>query len=530
MGKKSNLAIVAALGLCMLMSSLNWMYMRIPHYYIMIQTGSDLAGWLLSGYIIAEVSTVIIAGALMDRLGPKDDIVLGTTLFFGAAIGLCMAESVEMMVAFRVIQGCGAGFLFTVALAFVGKLPKSKRLDPHKVMTLAFSLGSLFGTAVGYFFTADIQNWKAMVVISAFIVLVSGTVAYRNLPDLPRQFVRDVPGMALTLLTIAAVMSYTQMVNDEFDLFSYESLAFAEMCIILAVLLIWVERRAKDPIIPHGIGKHEIGLMAGMFLAGFCGLGMLQFLVLFMMVSYGVTLYAASRMLLCLLAGGIVTSLLGMKLVYKDGIRPMVLTGSVLIAIAFMGAFVLLPRGMAGVGVSLFGMGLGFGLIITEMLTSLQAVASQKHEGAMTGILMACRFTGIILGIAVYKGIIFNAINGYMESTGGETMGDLDDWILAYFTSYAQDLVAVFESTIRQCCAVASIAVLSVLVVCYFCVGRKDIGAPEFVTDEDCGGGSCLSAPFEAPDGRGDEGADEERIDQDAQHHGEPELREHPDV
>ncbi len=530
MAKKSNLAAIAALGVCMLISSLNWMYMRIPQYYIMVETGSDITSWLLSAYIISEVSVVIVAGALMDRLGPKDDAILGTGLFFGAAIGLCMAESVEMMIAFRIVQGCGAGFLFTVALGFVGKLPRSKRLDPHKIMTLTFSLGSLFGTAIGYYFTTEVQDWKDMVVISAFIVLIAGTVAYRNLPDMPRKFVRDVPGMALTLLTIAAVMSYTQMVNDTFELFSYESLAFAEMCMLLAVLLIWVERRAEDPIIPHGIGRHEIGLMAGMFLAGFCGLGLLQFLVMFMMVSYGISLYAASKMLFCLIAGGVVTSLLGMKLVYKDGIRPMVLAGSVMIAVAFMGAFFLMPRGLAGVGFSLFGMGLGFGLIITEMLASLQAVTNQKHQGSLTSILMACRFIGIILGMAVYKGIIDNALSGYIEGIEGEAVKDVEDWVIANFSAYVQDIIAIFESTIRQCCIAASIAVLSVLIVCYFCVGRKDLGAPEFVTDEDCGGGSCLSAPFEAPDGRGDECADEECVDQDAQRHGEPELREHLDA
>ncbi len=516
MGKKSNLAAIAALGMCMLMSSLNWMYMRIPQYYIMVETGSDITSWLLSAYIIAEVSVVIVAGALMDRLGPKDGVLMGTSLFFGSAIGLCMADSVEMMIAFRIVQGCGAGFLFTVALGYVGKLPRSKRLDPHKIMTLTFSLGSLFGTAIGYYFTMEVQNWKVMIVISAFIVLASGIAAHRNLPDMPREFVRDVPGMALTLLTIAAVMSYTQMVNDSFELFSYESLAFAELCIILAVLLIWVERRAKDPVIPHGIGKHEIGLMAGMFLAGFCGLGLLQFLVMFMMVSYGVSLYVASKMLFCLIAGGVVTSLLGMKMVYKDGIRPMVLAGSVMIAIAFMGAFILMPRGLTGVGFSLFGMGLGFGLIITEMLASLQAVTNQKHQGSMTSILMACRFVGIILGMAVYKGIIDNSLSGYIESIEGEVVQDVEGWVIANFSSYVQDIIAIFESTIRECCIAASIAVLSVLIVCYFCVGRKDLGAPEFVTDEDCDGGSCLPAPFEAPDGRSDEGADEERVHQDA--------------
>lgn len=486
MGRQSNITAVAALGVCMLICSLSWMYMRMPQLVIMAETGSNIAGWILSGYIIAEVSMVIVAGTLIDRLGPKNAVLIGTALFFGSSIGLCLSDTVEMMIAFRVVQGCGAGFLFTVALGFIPKVyPKSSRLDPHKVMTLTFSLGSLFGTAVGYYFAFDVGDWRYLVPVCAFGVLICGILAYRALPDMPREYVRDVPGLVLTILAIASVMIYTQMVNVAFELVSYESLAFLEFCLILIFLLVYVERKAKDPIIPHGITRNDFGLMAGMFLAGFCGLGLLQFITIFMMVSYGMTLYAASKMLLCLVMGGVVTSLMGMKMVYHEGIRPLVLTGSIIIAMAFMGAFFLMPRGIVGVGFSLFVMGLGFGLIITEMLVSIQAVTPRRNQGAVTGMLMSCRFIGIILGMAVYKGIVVSALEGYVQDIEGEVVEDMEFWLLEHLSSYAYDLIGIFESTVRECCIAASIMVLSVLVICYFTVGKKDLDAPEFVLDGD---------------------------------------------
>ena len=122
MGRQSNITAVAALGVCMLICSLSWMYMRMPQLVIMAETGSNIAGWILSGYIIAEVSMVIVAGTLIDRLGPKNAVLIGTALFFGSSIGLCLSDTVEMMIAFRVVQGCGAGFLFTVALGFIPKV------------------------------------------------------------------------------------------------------------------------------------------------------------------------------------------------------------------------------------------------------------------------------------------------------------------------------------------------------------------------------------------------------------------------
>lgn len=523
MGRRNNLVAVSALGVCMLISALSWMYMRIPHYEIMLETGSDITGWLLSGYIIAEVTVVIIAGVLMDRLGPRNSLLIGMALFSGSSVGLCLSENVLMMVAFRVMQGCGGGFLFTTALGFIpGAFDnKRKRLDPHKVMTLAFSVGSLFGTAVGYYFTVDVGDWRILVAVNALVVLLAGTAAYRSLEDAPASYVRDVPGLVLTMATISSVMLYTQTVNVDFELVSYESLAFAEFCILMVVLLVWAERRAADPLIPHGITRTDVGLMSGMFLAGFCGLGMLQFITLFMMVSYGASLYEASRMLLCLIGGGAVTSLIGMELIYRHGIRPLLLTGSIVIAIGFMGAFILMPRGMTGVGFSLFVMGLGFGLIITEMLVSIQTMSRPEHEGAITGLLMSARFIGIILGMAVYKSVISGPLTSFIEGVEDETVNDVELWVFDHLSVYANELLAIFESTVRECCMVASAMVLSVLVVCWFLVGKEDVDPPgSSIPASPAGSDACL-----APEGRGCERADDECIHEDAYHEGESQLR-----
>ncbi len=527
MNKRDGTVAVVALGLCVFVSSLNWMYMRIPQYLLKAETGSDLTGWLLSGYIIAEVATVIIAGTIIDRLGPRNAVLIGTSVFFGSSIGLCLCEGIEMMIAFRIVQGIGAGFLFTTALSFIGKVfPRSKRLDPHKIMTLTFSLGSIFGTAVGYYFGLEQGNWKILVPVSAFAVLICGTVAYRKLPEIPRDYVRDVPGLILTFVSIAAVMTYTQMMSESFDLLSWESLAFAEFCIVLVFLLIWVEKRAKDPIIPHGITRNDIGLLSGMFLVGFCGIGLIQFITMFMMVSYGLTLYEASKMLFCLIAGGVVTSLMGMKMVYKEGIRPLTLVGSFIVMIAFIGAYFLMPRGIAGVGFSLFTMGLGFGLIVTEMVTSLQAVTPTKHQGALTGMLMSARFVGIILGMAVYNGIVRKSIGEYIQTVEGEAVGDVTTWLLEHMHEYLDELIALFGSTVRECCIAGGIAVISAWIICYFMVDRKDLDAPEWVEDWE----SDLPAPAGlAPHRGGDQGADDEGVDEDAQRQGEAQLREHLD-
>lgn len=478
--------VVFMMAVCMFMSSICWMYMRIPQYMETILRGSDLATWLPSVYIIAEVSMVIVAGTLIDRIGSKNCILIGMALFVGGSFGICIADTVELMVFLRVMQGLGAGFLFTVSLAFIPKLfPKSKRIRPHGLMSLMFSVGSIIGTATGYYFVFTVGDWRLFLAIAGAVVAICGSVAYFYLPEAKRESVRDIPGLVLSIVTVAAVMLYTQMVNKNFELFSWESLALFELAAVLFFLLILVEKRTKDPIIPHGIKKTHIGFLAGLFLAGFCGIGMFQFLTLFLMVTYRFTLYQATgTLLLFLIAGGATTSVIGMFSIYEYGIRPFSIASPILVFIGFVSAFFLIDKGWFGVGMSLYIMGLGFGCIITEMLVSIQAYSPVKHTGTYTGLLMSVRFMGIILGMGVYMGLIRTALTDYIENVKGEVTDDVIQWLFEHLGECINDMLEIFKSTVQQCCIIAAVAIIPVLIISYLMIGKEDLNAPEWLLED----------------------------------------------
>lgn len=470
----------AAVFVCMFICSVSWMYLRIPMYAEKL-TGSANANWLLSGYIIAEVSMVIIAGTILDRIGAKNTMLIGASLFTGAAFGVVLSDTLEMTIAYRIIQGCGAGFMFTVAIGFIPKIfPKSKRELPHKLMTLAFAAGSIFGTMIGYYFFKELNDWKIFVLGTAVATIVCGIIAYISLPDVKRAFIRDVPGMVLTLGLVASVMTYSQMLNNNFDLISFESLSFVLACVIIAILLIYVERKADDPVIPRSLTKTEVGLMAGMFVAGFCGLGMLQYLAMFFIATYRFTIYEASGMMLFLILGGAITSIAGTNILKKVGIRTLAIVGPILIFIGFLSGAFLLPRGPAGGAATLFIIGLGFGSIITEMAIAIQAITPVKDSGTSTSMLMSMRFMGIILGMAVYGSIIRTPLKEYIMEVEGRAVEDVFEWVFNHFFECMDELLSIFQNTIVQCCAIAAVAGVLALVIIYFMVGKEDLDAPEF--------------------------------------------------
>lgn len=472
----------AAMFVLMFICSVSWMYLRMPQYAEKL-SGATNASWLLSGYIIAEVSMVVIAGIMLDRLGARNTILIGVSLFTGASFGVTLSDNVDMMVLFRIIQGCGAGFMFTVAIGFIPKIfPKSKRELPHKLMTLSFAVGSIFGTAIGLYFMKELGDWRILMNIMGFVTPICGVIAYLTLPDVSRAYIRDVPGMVLLLALVATIMTYSQMLGNDFQFISWESLGFIQFSIILLILLIVVEKRAQDPALPH-FTHTQIGLMAAMFLAGFTGLGMLQYLAMFFIVSYRITIYQASGMMLFLILGGAITSILGTNILKRVGIRVLTIVGPILIFIGFVAGAFFIPIGIVGGAVSLFIIGLGFGCIVTEMAITIQAISPVKDSGMATSMLMSMRFIGIILGMAAYGSIIKTPIREYIENTKGEVVKDVFDWLFNHLVECLEDVLNIFQNTIVQCCAIAGVAVVSVLIIIYYMVGKEDLDAPEFMDE-----------------------------------------------
>ena len=253
------------------------------------------------------------------------------------------------------------------------------------------------------------------------------------------------------------------------------------IAIVSATILVVVEKNAQDPIIPRNMGRTKIGCMLCMFLAGFCGLGMVEYLMQFMLLGIGVSIYDASLSFLFLLIGGGCTSMIGLKKVNDTGIRPWILIGPILVMAGFALASQTLVLGMNYVRLSLFVLGLGLGCIVTEILCSVQGTTRVTDMGSVTAVTMSSRFIGILLGVASYAAIIEYRIAKDIEALG-EAIGGHDIYFLIdYYEEIHQGAVYAFESSIEMCCLVADILCVGILIVAFLMVGKDDATAPEFI-------------------------------------------------
>lgn len=336
---------------------------------------------------------------------------------------------------------------------------------------------------IGFWFSTEF-SWEYSLAVVILLMVVGGALALPGLQNEGKGSRHDYVGTVLLTFIIVDLMMFTQLVNHQFVLLSVESLLMLAIAMLAASILAVIWKDSEDPIIPRGMTGSKGASMLCMFLAGFCGLGMVQFLLVFMLVGVNVDIYVASGMFLCLLAGGGLTSMIGLKKVNETGLRPWVIIGPILVAIGFAMSSQLLVKGLPAIGLCMFVLGAGLGCIVTEILCSIQGTTPRSKMGSVTSITMSARFIGILLGVAVYTTLIANRLEAELESTLGDHGVLIDPgWLIDNYMQFFDTVIGLLESSIEYCCAVAAALSLVILVVAYRFVDRSDVDAPEFIED-----------------------------------------------
>ncbi len=476
--RKRTLIALLALALSTLAISLSWTGMKFPELGYGFKFFDLLSGWSLSYFIIAEVAIMPFAGKLIDVYGLKSLLATGVGVFLaGGALVMFAEESTSFLVG-RIIQGLGAGIIFSVSMTAVGALLEGHPMRRmHGIMTGAFAIGSLFGMAFGYWVTIDIGA-DAFVPICTFVTVASGTVAYLYLPESAPHSNHDVLGSLLITLFMLDIMFFTQMVNNDFDLISTQTAIFIGTSVALLLLLVVVERRAADPIFPRTEESNQIGCILCMFLAGFCGLGILQYLIRFLMIGIALDVYTTSAMFLAFIAGAAITSLGIGRVLGRTGLRRWVLIGPIIVCLGLVFASQTITEGLEFVAVSMFILGLGLGCIVTPALCSLHTSTKKEVLGSTTSVVLSFRFVGILTGAAVYAGIVSWKLSDILisleEALGTKSLDLLTNLLLIlgdFFTGEIQ----IFEESITLCCLAAGILSLLILVAAYFTI-KPDFG------------------------------------------------------
>ena len=384
----------------------------------------DLGGltqfpWLFSVYLLAQAVSVPIYGKVADLHGRKPVMLLGVGLFVVGSLLCGVSWSMGSLVAFRALQGLGAGAIAPVGMTIVGDIYSvAERATVQGYIASVWAVSSLVGPALGGFF-ADFTSWRWIFLVN----LPIGALAYWMLwgrfsetraaraQGEPRPRI-DVLGTVLLLLGTVALLVALLEGGVVWDWASPTSLVLLTSSAVLLVAFVLVERRASEPVLPLWVFRHRVvgAAMATSLVVGVLLLGLTSYVPLFAQGVLGTGAIVAGFALAAMTIGWPIAAATSGRLYLRFGFRATMLLGSV---VALLGAGLLLTvdgsSSVLHLAAPNFVMGLGFGFVASPAIVAAQSSVRRDRRGVATGATLFARSVGSAVGVAAF-GALANAV------------------------------------------------------------------------------------------------------------------------
>ncbi|MEV5492542.1 MFS transporter [Streptomyces bobili] len=430
-------AVVAALMLSMALAALDSTIVSTAVPQIVGDLGGfSVFSWLFSGYLLAVTVTLPVYGKLSDTFGRKPVLVAGAVLFLLGSLLCALTWNMGALIAFRVVQGLGGGALQgTVQTLAADLYPLKERPKIQSRLSTVWAVSAVAGPGLGGLLAAY-ADWRWIFLVNLPIGAVALWLIVRHLHEPQRESRArarvDWAGALAVFATGGVLLTALVQGGVAWPWLSAPSLALFAGGLALAGLVVVIERRAAEPIIPGWVWRRRTIAAVNLTLGA---LGLL-------MVAPTVFLptYAQAVLDLDPVTAGFVLSVwtlswplsaaLSQHVYRRIGFRDTALLGigaATLILLAF--PFLPYPGAAWQPTLLMLLLGAALGLFQLPLIVGVQSTVGWSERGTTTASVLFCRQSGQTIGAALFGAVA----NGVLAARLGGA-GDLD--------SVARDLEA----------------------------------------------------------------------------------------
>jgi EmrB/QacA subfamily drug resistance transporter len=383
--------------------------------------GLDLISWVFAIYLLTYAVMTPIFGKLADLFGRKKIFITGATLFLVGSALCGLSQSMEQLIAYRAIQGIGAGALMPMTFTIVGDVFKYEdRAKAQAIIGSIWGIAGIFGPLVGGFFV-DYFTWNWIFYINIPFGLISMYLIWKYLEEKIEKRKRKIDyGGALTFIIGTTALLYALLSGGN-EIAWNDTLMFGLFAIAFVFLFIFiiVQLKVAEPMIPFHLFKNRHLLIVNLsgFLLGAILIGLTAYLPLWVQ---GVLLMAATSSGLTLIPMSIgwpIGAFFSGRFLVKLGTKPLSLAGVTLIAFGtFALAFINSATSNVILVIIMFIIGLGFGLSFTVFTVIVQSSVDWNNRGTAASSNAFLRTLGQTLGIAVLGAVLNQHIGGHTNN------------------------------------------------------------------------------------------------------------------
>src|SRR6202167_2437045 len=353
--------------------------------------GTSLGGgvaelqWGVSAYTIAFAVFILTAGALGDRVGAKRIFMSGFAIFTAASVACALASNATVLIAARSVQGLGAAILVPNSLALLSHAYPDEKQRGRAVgiwaagASLALTAGPLVGGAL-----IALVGWRSIFLVNLPIGLAGLWLSWRYASETTRSPSReiDLPGQ---VAAIAALGCLAGAMIEAGALGWSHPLVIAGFVasVVLAVLFVWQERRAAQPMLPLSLFQHRLFALASMvgLLVNVAFYGLIFVFSLYFQRINGLSPLSTGLAFLPMMGAVLPVNLVAARVSERIGTPATIAAGAVLSALGCLALLGIGPgTSYRAIGAQLTIIGAGLGLLVPPLTSTLLGSVEQSRS------------------------------------------------------------------------------------------------------------------------------------------------------
>ncbi|EGD41449.1 drug resistance transporter, EmrB/QacA subfamily [Nocardioidaceae bacterium Broad-1] len=412
------------LGMFVAMISSTIVSNALPEIIADIGGGQSAYTWVVTASLLTMTATTPLWGKMADLFSKKLLMQIALVLFVAASAVAGLAQNPGELIAARAVQGIGMGGLTALAQVIMAAMISPRERGRYSgYLGAVFAVATVGGPLIGGVITdADSLGWRWCFYVGIPFAVIAFVVLQKtlHLPVIRREGVKvDWAGAFFMAAGVSLLLIWVTFAGDKYDWASWETAAMVGGSVLLLLIFVLVESRAKEPIIPLRLFANRtitLSSLASLFVGVAMFAGTIFFSQYFQLAR-GESPTMAGVMTIPMIAGLFLSSTISGQVITRTGRwKAWLVVGAVLIVggLGLLGT-IRYDTEYWHVAVFMAVLGLGVGMTMQNLVLSTQNQVAPADLGAASSMVTFFRSLGGAMGVSALGALMAHRVTDYVS-------------------------------------------------------------------------------------------------------------------
>jgi EmrB/QacA subfamily drug resistance transporter len=417
----------------------------LPRIITDLHGGQSSFTWVVTSTLLALTVSTPIWGKLADLVDRKLLVQVALSIYVVGSIFAGLSQSTGVLIAFRVLQGLGAGGMTALTQVVLSDLVSPRERGRYMgYLGAVMGVGMVAGPLLGGLIT-DGLGWRWCFYVGVPFAVVALVVLQRtlHLPRRRREAKIDFPGVVLISGGVSTLLIWVSFAGTQFDWLSWQTAVMVAGSVLVLAAAVWWERRAPEPLIPLALFEQRTIVLSvvASVAVGVAMFGTSVFLSQYMQIARGKSPTESGLLTIPMVVGLMVSSTVIGRVISRTGrYKRWMLLGTVLLTVG-LGLMGTLDETTSLVELAVFMalVGLGLGMVMQNLVLVVQNSVAFSQMGSGSALIAFFRSLGGAAGVSalgavlsarvtssIADGLAAAGIKGGALSSGTGTLPDVN--------------------------------------------------------------------------------------------------------